>query len=234
MATYVLVHATYDGGWAWTTVARELRAAGHEAFTPTFTGSGERVHLASPEIDLETHILDVVNVLRYENLQDVVLVGSSYGGMVITGVAERVPERIRHLVYLDALVPQDGQSMADLIGPEAMTGFERAAQTRGDGWRIPPGNPDAPDADRKTDFMLKAAKQPLAINNPEAARLKRTYVLFTRKPADGLLARVFGTIATRIRQEGGWNYHERPFVHYPALDQENGSQAVAELLLELT
>ena len=87
MSTYVLVHGGWDGGWAWTGVARELRAAGHEAFTPTLTGSGERAHLASPEIDLDTHVLDIVNVLRYEDLQDVILVGSSGGGMVITGVA---------------------------------------------------------------------------------------------------------------------------------------------------
>ena len=98
MATYVLVHGGWDGGWAWRDVARELQAAGHEAFTPTLTGSGERVHLASPEVDLDTHVLDVANVLIYEDLHDVILVGSSSGGMVTTGVAERVPERISHLI----------------------------------------------------------------------------------------------------------------------------------------
>ena len=95
MATYVLVHGGWDGGWAWRGVARALRASGDEVFTPTLTGSGERVHLASPEVGLDTHIEDVANVLRYEALREVVLVGLSYGGMVITGVAERAPERIR-------------------------------------------------------------------------------------------------------------------------------------------
>jgi len=231
MATYVLVHGGWDGAWAWTPVARELRTAGHEAFTPTLTGSGERAHLASPEIDLETHVLDVVNVLRYENLQDVILVGSSGGGMVITGVAERVPERIGHLVYLDGFVPQDGQSIGDLLGSEMMTGFEQAAQIHGDGWRVPFG---APDADRRTDVMLKMVKQPLTVNNPDAARLKRTYVLFTGKPADSWLRPVFESIAERIRKQANWSYHEKPFVHYPCLDRPDGPQEVAKLLLELT
>jgi pimeloyl-ACP methyl ester carboxylesterase len=91
---------------------------GCSAPSETLTGSGELVHLVSPEIDLDTHILDIVNVLSYEDLQDVILVGSSGGGMVLTRVAERVPERIAHLIYLDAFVPQDGQSVADMAGPE--------------------------------------------------------------------------------------------------------------------
>ena len=227
MATYVLVHGGYDGGWAWRSVARELSQAGHEVFRPTLTGSGERVHLASPEIGLETHILDVVNVLRYENLQDVILVGSSSGGMVITGVAERVPEKIGHLIYLDAVVLQDGQSFVDLLDPKVLAGLEQAAQAYGDGWRLP-HNP--PDADRRTDLMVKITQQPLAVNNPDAAQLKRTYVLFTDKPADSWLTPVLARIATRVREEEGWNYTERPFDHYPFLDRP---REVATLLLEL-
>src|SRR5688572_12471656 len=111
MATFVLVHGGWDGGWAWRSVAKDLQAAGHEVFTPTLTGSGERVHLASPEIGLDTHIQDIVNVLRFENLSDVLLVGHSYGGMVITGVAEQMPERIDQLIYLDAFAPRDGESL---------------------------------------------------------------------------------------------------------------------------
>jgi pimeloyl-ACP methyl ester carboxylesterase len=230
MATYVLVHGGWDGGWAWRSVARALRAAGHEAYTPTLTGSGERVHLASPEVDLETHILDIVNVLRYEDLHDVTLVGSASGGMAITGAAEREPERIGHLIYLDALVPQDGQSLGDLVGPGVMANFEQAAQAHGDGWRVPF---PVPDADRRTGVMLKMAQQPLAIGNPDAARLRRTYVRFTDKPADSWLTAILNRIAARVRKEEGWHYCERPFDHYPCLDQPNGSQVVAELLLEL-
>lgn len=126
MATNVLVHGAWDTGWSWRGVSRNLQAAGHEVFTPTMTGSGERFHLASPDVDLQTHIVDVANVLSFEDLQGVVLCGSSFGAMVITGVAEQVPQRIEHLVYLDAFVPEDGQSAADLVGPEDMGFIERA------------------------------------------------------------------------------------------------------------
>ncbi len=206
MSTYVLVHGGWDGGWAWRPVASELQSAGHEVFTPTLTGSGERVHLASPAVGLDTHILDVVNVFRYENLSDVILVGFSYGGMVITGVAEQVPERIRQLIYLDAFVPQDGQSAADLSGAGLMTVMEQIAQSYGDGWRIP-HNP--PDADRRTDFLLKAAQQPLTVNNPQASRLKRNYVQFIAKPPDDFTQPIMARIAARVRQEG-WIYREEP------------------------
>jgi pimeloyl-ACP methyl ester carboxylesterase len=227
VATFVLVHGGWDGGWAWRSVARELQAAGHEVFTPTLTGSGERVHLASPEVDLETHVLDVVNVLRYEDLYDVILVGISSGGMIITGVAERVPERIGHLIYLDGIVPQDGQSIGDLVGPEVMAGLEQAAVAYGDGWHVPH---DPPDADRRTGLPLKVAQQPAVVGNPDAARLKRTYVRHTGKPADSWLTPIFDRIAARIRAEEGWNYVERPFDHYPILDKP---REVAQLLLEL-
>src|SRR6266498_5853186 len=111
MATYVLLHAGWAGGWQWRAVAQRLRMEGHEVYTPTFTGLGERVHLASSEVGLETHIQDILGVLTYEDLHDVILVGHSYSGMVSTAVAERVPERLAHLVYVDAFVPQDGQSL---------------------------------------------------------------------------------------------------------------------------
>jgi pimeloyl-ACP methyl ester carboxylesterase len=178
-----VVHGGWDGGWAWRSVARELQAAGHEVFTPTLTGSGERAHLASPEVDLDTHILDIVKVLRYEDLHDVILVGLSNGGMVITGVAEWVPERIGHLIYMDAFSPQDGESLAGLLAPEVMARFERLAQTDGDGWRVP----HTLGAHRKTDALLKAWKQPPAVGNPDAARLRRTFVQHTAKPAGSWL-----------------------------------------------
>ena len=115
-STYVLVHGGGHGGWCYQPVARLLRAQGHEVYTPTLTGLGERAHLLNPSIDLDTHIVDVVNVLRYEDLRDVILVGHSYGGMVITGVADRAPARVGHLVYLDAATPEDGESLLDLAG----------------------------------------------------------------------------------------------------------------------
>lgn len=113
-ATYVLVHGGGHGGWCWERVATPLRAQGHRVYTPTLTGLGERSHLLSPSIDLDTHITDVVNVLKWENLSNVILVGHSYGGMVITGIADRAHDRVGQLVYLDAAHPKNGQSLEDI------------------------------------------------------------------------------------------------------------------------
>ncbi len=114
MATYVLVHGGGHGGWCYQRVARLLRAPGHEVYTPTLTGLGEREHLLSPDIDLDTHITDVVKVMQFEDLHDVILVGHSYGGMVITGIADRATDRVGHIVYLDAANPENGQSLVDV------------------------------------------------------------------------------------------------------------------------
>jgi pimeloyl-ACP methyl ester carboxylesterase len=119
MATFVLVHGGGSGGWIWRRMLPYLRGAGHEVHTPTLTGSGERAHLLRPDTDLETHIEDVLAVLKWEDLNGVILVGHSYGGMVITGVADRAPGRIRRLVYLDAAHPKAGESLVDLT-PEMM------------------------------------------------------------------------------------------------------------------
>ncbi|MEX1009329.1 MAG: alpha/beta hydrolase [Acidimicrobiia bacterium] len=117
MATYVLVHGGAHGGWCYQRVARLLRSAGHEVYTPTMTGLGERSHLLSPGIGLDLHITDIAAVLHYEDLRDVILVGHSYGGMVITGAADRAAERVGRIVYLDAANPVNGQSLVDVAGP---------------------------------------------------------------------------------------------------------------------
>ena len=125
MATYVLVHGGGHGGWCYGPVARLLRAAGHDVYTPTLTGEGERAHLLGPHVDLDLHIRDICAVLHYEDLRDVILVGHSYGGMVVTGVADRMADRVGRLVYLDAANPVNGQSLVDIAGPilEAARGF---------------------------------------------------------------------------------------------------------------
>jgi pimeloyl-ACP methyl ester carboxylesterase len=117
MATYVLVHGGGHGGWCYQRVARILRDAGHEVYAPTLTGLGERAHLLSKDVDLDMHVRDVVALLYYEDLHDVILVGHSYGGMVITGIADRAADRIGRLVYLDAANPVNGQSLVDVAGP---------------------------------------------------------------------------------------------------------------------
>lgn len=130
MATFVLVHGAWHGSWCWKKVRRSLQKQGHEVFTPTLTGVGERSHLLSPGVDLSTHTLDVLNLIRWEELEDFVLCGHSYGGMVVSGVADRIPERIRSLVFLDAFVPEDGASLADYA---PVSGDEPI-----EGWKSPP------------------------------------------------------------------------------------------------
>jgi pimeloyl-ACP methyl ester carboxylesterase len=117
MATYVLVHGGGHGGWCYQRVARLLQAQGHVVYAPTMTGLGERAHLLNTDVDLDRHIEDIAAVLEIEDLRDVILVGHSYGGMVITGAADRVPERVGRLVFLDAANPVNGQSLEDVAGP---------------------------------------------------------------------------------------------------------------------
>jgi pimeloyl-ACP methyl ester carboxylesterase len=138
MATFVLVHGAWHGSWCWKRVRKALQARGHDVFTPTLTGVAERSHLLSPHVNLETHIDDVVNLMQWEELSDVVLCGHSYGGCVISGVADRVPNRIGALVYLDAFVLENGQSLHDTL-PAAVRDLQLEAALRaGDGWRVPP------------------------------------------------------------------------------------------------
>lgn len=134
--TFVLVHGAWHGGWAWKKVTPLLRDAGHDVFTPTLTGLGERRHLANPAIDLDTHIQDVAGVLESEDLRNVVLVGHSYAGMVITGVMEKAPDRLAQVVYLDAFLPEDGKCLTDYV-PAFVPGYEKSVRADGDGWRLP-------------------------------------------------------------------------------------------------
>jgi pimeloyl-ACP methyl ester carboxylesterase len=144
-ATFVLVHPAWLGGWCWRKAAMLLRAHGHDVFEPTLTGLGERAHLSSPEISLATHIEDVVNVLEFEGLRRVILVGNSSAGMVITGVLDRVPERIGHLVYLDAFVPEDGESLVDLLPADRRQVMEELVNAEGQGWLLPRFAPLPPE-----------------------------------------------------------------------------------------
>src|SRR5687767_2325934 len=137
MTTYVLVGGAWLGGWCWQTVARRLRDEGHDAYPVTLTGLGERLHLASPQVDLDTHITDVVNLIEFEDLRDVVLLGHSYAGLVVTGAADRIPERISELVYLDTAPLPDGAVMIEKFPPEARQRVEKQVEESGYGWWFP-------------------------------------------------------------------------------------------------
>jgi len=126
MATFVLVHGGGHGGWCWKPLAQRLRARGHAVYTPTLTGLGERAHLLGPHIDLDLQIDDVVHTLAFEDLSDVILVGHSYGGMVITGVADRATDRVGHLLYLDAAWPKNGESLVEHAGPQMLAARQAA------------------------------------------------------------------------------------------------------------
>jgi pimeloyl-ACP methyl ester carboxylesterase len=223
MATYVLVHGGWVGGWIWRNLSSVLRAAGHEVHTPTLTGLGDRAHLARPEIDLETHIEDVLSMLRCEDLWNVVLVGHSAGGMVIAGVADRAAERIAHVVYLDAFVPESGETLGDLLGADLTTQFRALAQQAGDGWRLPLPFPVAAlgltDPAVIDSVLARVTPQPFGtVTSPlrltgGATTLPHTYVYFSRQ-AMGL----FETSAARARARH-WSYID--------LDEVHGAVAVA-------
>jgi pimeloyl-ACP methyl ester carboxylesterase len=156
MGTYVLVHGGWQGGWSYGRVARLLRKLGHEVYTPTLTGLGERSHLAQTRVNLDTHIADVANTLLWEDLSKVVLVGHSFGGVVISGVADRLPERIAVLVYLDALVPKTADTLFTLR-PEYMTRFVGGIATA-DGLLVPPRPASLFDAVSPEDWAWMDSK----------------------------------------------------------------------------
>lgn len=138
MSTFVLVHGAWHGSWCWKRVRHSLQAAGHQVFTPTLTGVGERAHLLSPQVNLTTHVEDVVNLVNYEELSDVVLCGHSYAGCVVAGVVARAPDRIRSVVYLDAFVPEEGQSLHDTLPDDQRELQLELAKSVGEGWKVPP------------------------------------------------------------------------------------------------
>lgn len=210
MACYVLVHGTGSGGWCWKKVAPLLRAAGHEVYAPTLTGVGDRSHLLKCGIDLTTHITDVANLLFYEDLSDVVLVGHSYAGMVITGVAARVPERLRLLVYLDAYVPEEGETERELWPAKMRAEIE--SEAAGKGLRPPPSpaflgitDPELSDwyLARVTAHPLATYDEPAPRGNTKSAALRRVFIHCTGGPT----APVFAPFAAKARSRG-WTYHE--------------------------
>ena len=174
--TYVIVHGAWGGGWDWKHVGELLTADGNTVYRPTLTGLGEHFNLSSTNIDLSTHIQDVVNVILWENLHDVVLVGHSYGGMIITGVADRVPDRIKHVVYLDAFVPNNGE-YANAI--RARTGIDRPIIN---GFVIPTWITNNPPPPHDVPHPAKTFSQPISLTNQAvAAKLPTTYILTVDK-----------------------------------------------------
>ncbi len=216
MATFLVAHGAWSAGWAWKKMRPLLRERGHELFTPTHTGLGERAHLASPDVGLETHITDILAVLRFEDLTNVVLIGHSYGGMVATGVADRARERIAKLVYIDAFAPKDGDSVFSLTPDRRATMLE-AAEKSGEGWKMPAGPmpSDTPEADqawstpRRMPQPLKTFEQKLRLHHGELT-LPRHFIYCTRRPPDDRFRQFY----ERAKREG-WGHDEMDASHNP-------------------
>jgi pimeloyl-ACP methyl ester carboxylesterase len=234
MATFVIVHGGWGGGWEWTPVARKLRERGHEVFTPTLTGLGERAHLGST-IGLSDHIEDVLAVFTFEELRDVVLCGHSYGGMVVTGVADRIPELIRLLAYLDAFVPNDGQALENLVPEEFGNALLRLAEERGDGKSPYPPELRPPEGvirdDVRTSYISRMQPHPAATLT-EPVRLSGAV-----RGIPHAFVRCTGDLdpdndpmepfAARARAEG-WLYRELATAHDLQLLDPDGTAAVLD------
>ena len=234
MTAFVIAHGAWSSGWAWKKMRPLMRALGHELFTPSYTGQGERVHLAHPGIDLDTHITDVLNVLHYEDLHDVILLGHSYGGMVATGVADRAADRVSQLVYLDAFVPRNGQSVLSLQPEVARQRLREAVRLQGDGWRLP-ANPMPPDTSPQ-DFAWATPKrvmQPFktfeqAIVLTDGAATLPTAYIYCTQPGPG---DVFRQFADRARAEPDWRYFEMQASHNPHITVPDALMRVLQSLL---
>lgn len=213
MSTFVLVHGSNGGGWVWKKLTPLLRAAGHDVYAPTLTGLSDRSHLLHCEVDLTTHITDVTNLVAYEDLADVILVGNSYGGMVITGVAAMAPERLKLLVYLDAYVPEDGQSEADLWPPERRAMAEEA-EAEAEGLAQPPplaifgvNDPELVDwiNERVSPQPVSTYIEPVPPGNVKSEVLPRVFIHCTGNPST--TPDVFGPFAVKARDKG-WDVYE--------------------------
>ena len=219
MSTFVCCHGAWGGGWGWTRVAKLLREAGHEVFTPTCTGQGERSHLLGPDIDLDTHIMDVRNLIKFERLEDFILVGHSYGGMVVTGVADKEWRKIRQLIYLDAFLPRAGQCLNDLTPPERAKAVLEIARTHGDGYKVPRPegsiSPDVPEADRQWILSLtgpqplKTLTQPVSGDNNHLRIKDKVYVVCTANKTSP-----FHGFAAWTRAQPGWTTLELATHHH--------------------
>ena len=247
-ATFVLVHGAWAGAWIWRDIIRLLRAAGHEVHASTATGMGDRAHLADPGIDLDVYITDVVNLLEYEDLTDVTLVGWSFGGLTITGVAEKVPERLAQLVYIDAFVPEDGQNNYDVLTPseedrKAILAADVAAANAAGTPGFVPFGPGVEEWIRGAvkdpavaDWFLSKLEphplgtwtQPVQLGNLAAAALPRAIILCTADKDPQTDPYVL--TVERVRSDPNWRVIELADNHMVNL---NDPEATAEALLSL-
>ena len=219
---FVIVHGAWGGSWAFRQVDSLMSEEGSLVYRPSLTGLGERVHLATAETSLTTHILDVVNAILFENLRDVILVGHSYGGMVITGVADSIPDRIRKLVYLDAMVPNNGETVMQIMDPK---GEGIARMVRGN-FLVPPWVKTDQKPPKDVPHPLKTFTQPISLKNEKRKSIPTTYIL-TVDPGKKPHEDNFAPSARRAR-ERGWDVLEMSADHNP---QWSAVRDLAQLLM---
>ena len=234
MANFLLVHGAWHGGWCWKKVLPLLRHQGHEVFTPTLTGLGDRSHLLTREVDLETHVQDILALLSYEDLNEVILVGHSYSGMVITGVADRAADRLARLVYFDAIIPKAGQSLFDTTTPSFRNAVLESIERDGDGWLAPPaslasmGVTDAKDVEwmepKLCAHPAATGSQPLQFDTAVIQGIPRTYLRCT-SGNESLI-----DTAARLKADEAWQYIEIESGHDAMITVP---QQLAETLLDL-
>ncbi|MDQ8183445.1 alpha/beta fold hydrolase [Pelagicoccus sp. SDUM812005] len=221
--TFVIVHGATAGGWEWKSTGDYLKKEGHEVYRATLTGLGERYHLANPEIDLDTHIDDVVNLILFEDLHDVVLSGHSYGGMVITGVINEIPERIKHVIFLDAAVPNDGESIWDMFG----SGGPRDDSRIENGMLLTPWVTEKTTPPHNTPQSIKTFSQAVSYDNPAAKALDVTFVAFI--PEEQSVEERSQSKTWRRAVERGWTIRTFPGGH---VAQQEDPSGVATLMYE--
>lgn len=222
MATFVLVHGAWHGGWCWERVARLLREQGHSVYAPTLTGVCERSHVSSSEINLNTHIDDVVNEIKWKELQGIVLVGHSYGGMVVTGVAEQCADRISSIVYLDAFLPLDGQSLYDIVGSAHPSSGGMVDPFPAEFFAV--NEKDRAWVDRMTTPQSEATfSQPLQVTDKVEGIGKKTYV----RALQGAIP-PFAAIYARLEQDPTWHCLEIDCGHDMMIDKPD---EIADILI---
>lgn len=211
--TFLLIHGAWSGGWDYAKVDSIFKTKGDVVYRPTLTGLGERVHLANANINLSTYITDIVNVIRYENLHNVILVGHSFGGMVISGVAEQVPDRIGQLIYLDAMVPDNGQSARDICGPlwdQMMAPFVKDSVMQYPFGKSSSGIPgDLPQP-------IKTFTEPLKIGNPQVKKIPSAFIVMTKNGESNPLNDKMGLEKARARS---WKIYSMEGGHYSMREQ---------------
>ncbi len=234
MKNFVLVHGAWHGAWCWRRVDEPLRRAGHSVHAPTLTGLADRSHLLSREISLETHIHDVANLLRWHDLDRVVLCGHSYGGMIVTAVADRMPERVRAIVYVDAGIPEDGQRAIDTLTPARRQELLDGIRDAGQGWFAPPtpakrmGVTDPRDIEwidaRCTPHPARTLTEPIHLTGAQRSIPRRIYIL-----ASANVGSAYHAIHARLRQDPGWETHAISSGHEMMITHPDH---LAEILLE--